>query len=102
MTQPIDPNAVDTSLRPQWTGGSAGSASAEGGDFQSMLLQSLQEVSQLGQDAHGQVEQLLTGQTDNVAEVMTAVKKAQVAFQLLMEIRNKMVDAYQELRQMNV
>jgi len=48
------------------------------------------------------VQKLLTGETDNVAEVFSASKKAGVAFDLLMEIRNKLVDAYNEVQQMRV
>jgi flagellar hook-basal body complex protein FliE len=48
------------------------------------------------------VEDLLTGRSDNVVEVFSAVRKADVAFSLLMEIRNKMLDAYTEIQQMRV
>ena len=48
------------------------------------------------------VQRLVTGETDNVAEVMEAVNKAGIAFDLLMEIRNKLSDAYQEVQQMRV
>jgi flagellar hook-basal body complex protein FliE len=102
MTQPISTRSIDPTLKPQWLPSATPARTADGADFKSMLLQSLHEVNQLQQEAHGQVQQMLTGQTDNLAEVMTAVKKAQVAFDLLMEIRNKMIDAYQELRQMQV
>jgi flagellar hook-basal body complex protein FliE len=45
---------------------------------------------------------LTTGKTENVAEVFTAVKKAELAFQTLMQIRNKLSDAYEEIKQMRV
>ena len=48
------------------------------------------------------MQRLVTGETDNVAEVMEAVNKAGIAFDLLMEIRNKLSDAYQEVQQMRV
>ena len=44
----------------------------------------------------------MTGETDNMAEVFTAVRKADVAFSMLMEMRNKLVDAYREVQQMRV
>lgn len=53
-------------------------------------------------DADRNVENLLTGETQNITEVFVAARKAQVAFSLLMEIRNKLVDAYTELRQLRV
>jgi flagellar hook-basal body complex protein FliE len=99
MTRPIDIQEVSRSLEPQLL--PLRRAAASGGDFKQMLLQSLEEVNQLRQEAHGGVERVLTGQEDNVAEVMAAVKKAGVAFDLLMEMRNKLLDAYQEIRQMH-
>ena len=45
---------------------------------------------------------LATGKSDNVSEVFTAVKKAELAFQTLMQMRNKLLDAYDEIRQMRI
>lgn len=75
---------------------------AEGGDFASLLRKQLEQVSHMQTEADRGVENLLTGQTDNITEVFTAARKAEVAFSLLMEIRNKLVDAYTELRQMRI
>lgn len=81
----------------------AGVEPAEGGaSFKNVLLDSLDQVNRLQQEASQGVDKLATGQTDNVAEVFTAVRKADVAFSLLMEMRNKLMDAYQEIRQMQV
>jgi len=71
-------------------------------DFKSVLIQSLEEVNRLQSDADAGVQRLLTGETDNVAEVLAAVNKAGIAFDLLMEIRNKLTEAYQEIKQMQV
>jgi flagellar hook-basal body complex protein FliE len=74
----------------------------EGKDFKSILLDSLNEVNRLQNEADQGVERLLTGETNNVAEVLTAVNKAGIAFDLLMEVRNKLTEAYQEIQQMRV
>ncbi|MCH7839796.1 MAG: flagellar hook-basal body complex protein FliE [Planctomycetes bacterium] len=71
-------------------------------DFKSVLIQSLEEVNRLQTAADAGVQRLLTGETDNVAEVLAAVNKAGIAFDLLMEIRNKLTEAYQEIKQMQV
>lgn len=71
-------------------------------DFRSFLIDSLEKVNQLQTEADQGVQKLLTGETDNVAEVFSASKKAGVAFDLLMEIRNKLLDAYNEVQQMRV
>jgi flagellar hook-basal body complex protein FliE len=77
-------------------------AAGKSGDFKSVLLDSLGEVNRLQTEADQGVQRLITGQTDNVAEVMAAVNKAGIAFDLLMEVRNKLNDAYQEIQQMRV
>ena len=73
-----------------------------GKDFKTVLLESLNQVNNLQQEATAGVERLATGETENMAEVFSAVRKAQVAFGLLMEIRNKLTDAYEEIQQMRV
>ncbi|MEK6797739.1 MAG: flagellar hook-basal body complex protein FliE [Planctomycetota bacterium] len=96
-TSPILP--VHTTVRP---GVVPGAESAAGRDFRSVLLDSLSEVNRLQSEADEGVQKLVTGQTNNVAEVFAAVNKAGIAFDLLMEIRNKLTDAYQEIQQMRV
>ena len=79
-----------------------GVESAGGRDFKEILLDSLDEVNRLQQEADSRTQALLSGETDNVAEVFAAVNKAGIAFDLLMEIRNKLLDAYQEIKQIRV
>ena len=83
---------------------SAGTAATEGGsgDFSKMLMNSIDEVNRLQGEAADATNRLATGQTTNVAEVMVAVQKADVAYSMLMEIKNKLMDAYQEIQQMRV
>ena len=86
---------------PQVGGASAGKPPA-GSDFKSILLDSLNEVNRLQTEADAGVQRLLTGESDNVAEVLAAANKAGIAFDLLMEVRNKLTDAYREVQQMRV
>jgi len=74
----------------------------DGKSFSDLLLDSLDQVNRLQQEAAAGVEKVVTGETDNLAEVLTAVRKADVAFSMLMEMRNKLVEAYQEVQQMRV
>ncbi len=46
------------------------------------------------------IQDLVTGKTDNVQQVVMAVANAEMSFQLFMEIRNKLVDSYNELMRM--
>ena len=73
-----------------------------GQDFKSLLMKSINEVNRLQTEADQATVNLATGKTDNVAEVFTAVKKADLAFQTLLQIRNKLMDAYDEIKQMRV
>lgn len=80
-----------------------GGVSAGGGvDFKDLLLDKLDEVNRLQTEAGKSVEKLVTGESQNMAEVFSAVRKADVAFSLLMEIRNKLMDAYEQVQQMRV
>ncbi len=81
---------------------SAEVGSSDGPRFKDVLLDHLSEVNRLQMEANQGMEKLATGQTDNYTEVFSAVRKADVAFSMLMEIRNKLVDAYRELQQMRV
>ncbi|MGD2107907.1 MAG: flagellar hook-basal body complex protein FliE [Phycisphaerae bacterium] len=93
--RPVDPAAPGSPGAPQ--PGSAG-----GKDFKTILLNSLEEVDRLQKEADQGVQRLVTGESDNVVEVLAAVNKAGIAFDLLMEVRNKLTDAYQEIQQMRV
>jgi len=80
----------------------AAAGPAQGKSFKELLLDSLNEVNRLQDEADKGVQRLLTGETDNVPEVLVAVNKAGIAFDLLMEIRNKLTDAYREIQQMRL
>ena len=70
--------------------------------FAETLLQSLDEVKRLQDEATAGVNRFLTGETNNPDEVFSAIRKADVAFSLLMETRNKLIEAYRELKEMRV
>ena len=103
MTQPIFSNHEIAPLRPaQPQQPPLEGPKQAGQDFKSVLLESLNEVNRLQTEADEGVQRLLTGESKNVAEVMAAVNKAGIAFDLLMEVRNKMVEAYQEIQQIRL
>lgn len=79
------------------------SAGAAGGpSFADTLKNAVGSVNQLSQEADVQMQKLATGETKNIPEVMIASEKAGVAFKLLMQVRNKIIDAYQEVMKMQV
>tara|TARA_B100000686_G_C16511867_1_gene822561 strand:- start:27 stop:344 length:318 start_codon:yes stop_codon:yes gene_type:complete len=76
--------------------------SADGPSFADTLAQSLDKVNTLQKKADVAIQDFITGDTQNIHETMLAVGKADLAFRLTMQVRNKMVEAYQEVMRMQV
>ena len=70
--------------------------------FKDLVLGGVGEVNMLQQSADRAVEKLMVGGEIGMAEVLTAVQKADIAFKMMMQIRNKLVQAYQEIQNMRV
>jgi flagellar hook-basal body complex protein FliE len=70
--------------------------------FKELLVGSIKEVNLLQKNADQAVETLMTGGEIGTAEVLTAVQKADLAFKMMMQMRNKMVTAYQEIQSIRV
>ena len=88
---------------PASTDGAGGAGStAAGSNFSDLLKNSIDEVSRLQQDASQAVEDLMTKKTENVTGVMTAMEKSDLAFKTLLAIRSKLMDAYDEIKNMSV
>jgi flagellar hook-basal body complex protein FliE len=66
------------------------------------LKQNLEQVNQLQQNAEMAIEDLVSGRRDDVASVMIAKQKADLAFQMLLQVRNKMLAALEEIKEMRV
>jgi flagellar hook-basal body complex protein FliE len=78
-------------------GGQAG-----GSSFKDVLVDSIQQVNTMQLDADKAVETLFTGGEINPAEVLTAVQKADLAFRLTMQMRNKLMEVYQEIKDIRI
>ena len=65
--------------------------------FMETLQQTMDQVQSAQGDAQGQVAELLNGNGVDVHRAMIAVEKAELSFQLMMQVRNKIVAAYQEV-----
>jgi len=73
---------------------------ATGSSFASVLSNAVHTVDQLHNAAADQVSNLLQGGGADLNNVMIAVEKADVSFQLMMQVRNKIVSAYQDIEKM--
>jgi flagellar hook-basal body complex protein FliE len=72
----------------------------EEGGFSGVLKNALNQVNVLNDGAGQQIGTLLKGGNTDMSSVMVAVEKADVAFQLMMQVRNKIVSAYQDIEKM--
>jgi len=70
--------------------------------FQQVLKEFIKDVNELQLEAGEAVEKAITGEINDIHDVMIAVEKAKTSFELLMEVRNKMLEAYKELMRLQV
>lgn len=70
--------------------------------FVDQLKNAMTEVNDLQARRETMVEQVVTGEATEVHDVMIAAKESQLAFELLLEVRNKLLESYQEIMRMQV
>lgn len=70
--------------------------------FKDILTETVSEVQRLQTEADATIKQLVAGEIKDVTQAMVAVEKADVAFQTMMTVRNKIVAAYEEVMRMQV
>ncbi|MEN6413197.1 MAG: flagellar hook-basal body complex protein FliE [Veillonellales bacterium] len=81
----------------------SGSAAAVGTkDFGQFLTDALNDVNKLQNDSAQASLDLAAGKIQDISQVTIAAEKATIALQLTMQVRNKVVDAYQEVMRMQV
>ncbi len=73
-----------------------------GGLFASLMNQGMSEVSQQHTQANQALEDLAFGRSDNMHQAMLRIAQADLSFRFLLEVRNKLIDAYQEIMRMQV
>jgi flagellar hook-basal body complex protein FliE len=91
LTPPVAPSI------PQTVEGTGG-----GQPFKNILLEALNQVNDMQGQANEAVQQLVTGGDVNPAEVLTTLQKADMSFRLMLQIRNKLVQAYQEINSIRI
>lgn len=74
----------------------------KGPSFKDVLMDNLKEVNKLQQDASKAIEDGMTGNRNDIEGVVSAVQKADTAFRMLQSVRNKVIEAYDELKQVRV
>jgi flagellar hook-basal body complex protein FliE len=77
----------------------AGSGAQKAGDvsFKDVMKNFLSDVNEMQNKADESIQKMVAGEITDVHQVMSTVEEANTAFNMMMEIRNKVMDAYQEL-----
>lgn len=70
--------------------------------FGELIQQSIAEVNRLQTEADGAVRTLNTGENKDIHGTLIALEKADISFQLLMQVRNKIIAAYQEIMRLQI
>ncbi len=70
--------------------------------FADTLKNAISEVNQMQQVSNKKMQELAVGKTDNVADVMITAEKADIAMRVMVQVRNKVIDAYNEIMRMQV
>ena len=109
--QPVAPSAAGGQVRsvslqpaqlPVDSPTSLTGTAATDNSFATMLHDAVQEVSTKQAAATDAVNGLLTGQNVSLHQAMIAMEEASVSFQLMIEVRNKLLDGYQEIMRMQI
>lgn len=103
MTAPIQPTGVPlprSELLPELAAPTGKATDTE--SFRNILVDGLGEIQRMQDEADTAVQQLMVGSRSNTAEVLTAVKKTELAFQLMMQVRNKLVEAFQQIENLRI
>jgi len=95
--QPIGYEAISNQM---WA--SVGQAPPSDLTFSQTLRQSIQRVDQTQQQAGKAIVDLVTGRQQNLHQTMISMEQADLAFQTMMQIRNKIIVAYEEIFRMQL
>ena len=82
--------------------GSSSLAKPAGGDFADLIKKSIESVNSKQAESDKVTAELATGQSSNIHDVMIKMEEAEISLRLMVQMRNKVVDAYQEIMRMQV
>ena len=77
-------------------------SSNAGPSFADTLKEAVNNVNQMQVDSDHKAQELATGKSDDIAGVMIATEKAEIALRAMVQVRNKIIDAYQDIMKMQV
>jgi flagellar hook-basal body complex protein FliE len=100
MAIPISPVNMVSSIAPFERASSA--VASQPGVFQALLKQSVQSVEQSGANTQASVDRFLSGEGEELHHVALVAQQAEISFDLFLQVKNKVVSAYQEIMRMQV
>jgi len=77
-------------------------APRSGGDFGSVLKEAVSEIEKVQGQADSSVQKFAAGEDVDLHNVMLDIQKAELSFRLMLEVRNKLIEAYREVMRMQV
>jgi len=92
---PVSGAALPDPIRP------AGQAAA-GGAFQDVFTSAIQNVEAFSKQASASAERFLSGEGEELHTTIMATQRAELAFDMFLQVRNKVVSAYQEIMRMQM
>ena len=93
-------NGAKGAIAPEIPAATTTSQAESGAGFQDVLRNLVQQVDTLQKSADVSINGLATGATTNVHDVTIKMAEAGVAFDMMMQVRNKLLDAYQQIIKM--
>ncbi len=94
---PLNPNLQVPEIRaPRSEGGEKGAG------FGEILKDAISTVNELQKQSDQEIQKLMTGESQDLHTTVIAMQKADLSFQMMMQVRNKIVQAYQEIMRMQV
>lgn len=99
---PINPIESNQIFLPQNNKNLSQSEKEQSIKFTDTLKDFISDVNQLQKESHSLTEKFIKGEPVDLHNVMISIEKAKTSFQLLMEMRNRFLDMYQELNRMQI
>jgi flagellar hook-basal body complex protein FliE len=98
----IDAGKTSSQIRSEPLGQSFKGSESQGPSFADTLKEAVNTVNTLQKESDNKAQDLATGKTTNIPEVMMAAEKADLALRMMVQVRNKIIDAHQEVMKMQV
>jgi len=99
MALPINPIRFPAAIAPLEP---ASPAKSTAGAFQSVLSDAIGQVNRFQQDSQTAIGKFVSGEDEEIHKVALATQQAELSFDLFLQVRNKMVSAYQEVMRMQM